>query len=58
MKVAPRKTRLAKEEISWGKRLEDITSRIREKTAKYPARELEKDISEALKEVKNRKSIL
>lgn len=49
------KMELAREEISWEKRLEDITSRIRKKTAKYSAREIEKDISEAVKEVKARR---
>lgn len=46
------KIEFVKEEVSWGKRLEDITSRIRKKTVKYSAKEIEADISEALKEVR------
>lgn len=50
------KVRPAREEVSWEKRFEDITSRIRKKTTKYPAREIEGDIAEALKEVRAKRA--
>lgn len=50
------KIRLAKEEISWEKRLENLTSRIGKKTVKYPPTEIEKDIAEALREVRAKRA--
>ena len=46
------KTALLQQDLAWSERLQSITSKIGAKTATYPVKEIEADISEAVQEVR------